>query len=169
MKNILPKIDSLIDVISALALAGTFLLVFLNVVLRYVFSTGLAVSEEGARYMFVCMVFLGAIPVTHKRGHFHVDLLINVFPYNIRKMLKILVDILLLGILYIIVNGGMAMAAMTANNKSPALGIPSYLLYWLIIFSGAMMAFYTVLHLIEDIRMKEEDAATEIQEMDKGV
>jgi len=126
------------------------------VVLRYVFRTGLAISEEGARYMFVCMVFLGAIPVTHNRGHFHVDLLVNALPPPARKALKIIVDAFLLGILFIVIRGAVTMAALTANNKSPALGIPTYLLYWLIVLSGAMMVFYTVLHLIEDFRRKED-------------
>mgnify|MGYP003575320984 CR=1 FL=1 len=48
------------EAMMAAALGVMAAAVFLNVVLRYVFGTGIAASEELSRLLFVWMVFLGA-------------------------------------------------------------------------------------------------------------
>ena len=45
----------------ALGLAIMVVLVFGNVVLRYAFNSGITVSEEVSRWLFVWVTFLGAI------------------------------------------------------------------------------------------------------------
>ena len=49
-----------IHALMALALGVMALAVFINVVLRYGFGSGVAASEELSRLLFVWMVFLGA-------------------------------------------------------------------------------------------------------------
>ena len=56
------------------------LLVFGNVVLRYGFDTGIAVSEELARLLFVWMVFLGAILASRQHAHIGFDSFVKMLP-----------------------------------------------------------------------------------------
>ena len=51
----------LLEVLIAIALAVMVALVFGNVVLRYAFNSGITVSEEVSRWLFVWLTFLGAI------------------------------------------------------------------------------------------------------------
>ncbi|MET0869238.1 MAG: TRAP transporter small permease, partial [Pseudorhodoplanes sp.] len=67
----------LLKVTVALLLAGMVVLVFGNVVLRYVFNSGIAISEELSRWLFVWMVFLGAIVGLREHAHLGVDTLIK--------------------------------------------------------------------------------------------
>lgn len=53
----------------ALCLAVMALAVFLNVVLRYGFGSGIAASEELSRLLFVWMVFIGATAAYPKGEH----------------------------------------------------------------------------------------------------
>lgn len=65
-----PRISPLargIENLMALCLAVMALSVFVNVVLRYGFGTGVAASEELSRLLFVWMVFIGAA-LAYPRG-----------------------------------------------------------------------------------------------------
>src|SRR5574343_243623 len=50
-------------------------LVFGNVVARYAFNSGITVSEEVSRWLFVWMTFLGAIVGVRERAHLGSDML----------------------------------------------------------------------------------------------
>ncbi|MBL0726941.1 TRAP transporter small permease subunit [Piscinibacter sp. HJYY11] len=54
------RVQRLAESAMALALAVMALAVFINVVLRYGFGSGIAASEELSRLLFVWMVFIGA-------------------------------------------------------------------------------------------------------------
>ena len=60
----------------ALCLAAMCVLVFSNVVLRYVFNSGIATSEELSRWLLVWLTFLGAIVAMRQHAHLGVDTLI---------------------------------------------------------------------------------------------
>lgn len=55
-----PQIQRLMNTAMAVCLAIMALAVFVNVVLRYGFGSGIAASEELSRLLFVWMVFIGA-------------------------------------------------------------------------------------------------------------
>ena len=58
----------------ALSLAGMVLAVFLNVLLRYFFNTGLAISEELSRLLFVWLVCIGAVLALAEGKHLGFDM-----------------------------------------------------------------------------------------------
>ena len=64
----------------ALCLAVMVVLVFGNVVLRYVFNSGIAVSEELSRWLLVWLTFLGAIVALREHAHLGVDTLVRALP-----------------------------------------------------------------------------------------
>src|SRR5678815_2878573 len=55
-------------------------LVFGNVVLRYVFNSGITVSEELGRWLFVWITFLGAIVALREHTHLGTDALVSRLP-----------------------------------------------------------------------------------------
>lgn len=58
-------------------LAGMAAMVFLNVVLRYGFNSGLVWSEEMSRYFFVWLTFIGAVLTFAEHGHIGVETLVR--------------------------------------------------------------------------------------------
>lgn len=59
-----------------LSLALMVLLVFINVVMRYAFNSGITESEELSRWLFVWMTFMGAIVALRERAHLGTDTLV---------------------------------------------------------------------------------------------
>ena len=55
-------------------------LVFGNVVLRYVFNSGITISEELSRWLMVWLTFLGAIVALREHSHLGVDTLVRALP-----------------------------------------------------------------------------------------
>src|SRR5438045_2320249 len=64
----------------AMCLAAMVVLVFSNVVLRYVFNSGIAISEELSRWLLVWLTFLGAIVALRQHAHLGVDTLVRTLP-----------------------------------------------------------------------------------------
>jgi TRAP-type C4-dicarboxylate transport system permease small subunit len=54
-------------------LALMVVMVFGNVVLRYGFNSGITVSEELSRWLFVWMTFLGAVVAVRNHAHLGTD------------------------------------------------------------------------------------------------
>src|SRR6266849_691280 len=64
----------------ALCLAVMVALVFGNVVLRYVFNSGITMSEELSRWLLVWLTFLGAIVALRQHAHLGADTLVRMLP-----------------------------------------------------------------------------------------
>ena len=66
-----------LEAVLVLCLAAMCLMVFGNVVLRHVFDSGINVSEELSRFMFIWLTFLGAIVAMREGGHLGMDMLVH--------------------------------------------------------------------------------------------
>ena len=76
MQRIVEGYFTLLKVVIVACLAVMVVLVFGNVVLRYGFNSGITVSEEISRWLFVWLTFLGAIVALREHGHLGVDMLV---------------------------------------------------------------------------------------------
>ena len=61
----------------AISLAVMVVLVFGNVVMRYGFNSGITLSEELSRWLFIWMTFMGAVIALKEHGHLGTDMLIG--------------------------------------------------------------------------------------------
>ena len=61
MTRIVDLYFKLLKLLIVLCMVAMIVLVFGNVVLRYAFNSGISVSEELSRWLFVWMTFLGAV------------------------------------------------------------------------------------------------------------
>ena len=55
-------------------------LVFGNVVLRYVFNSSITLSEEISRWLFVWITFMGAVVALREHAHLGTDALVSRLP-----------------------------------------------------------------------------------------
>ena len=93
----------------ALCLALMVLLVLGNVILRYVFNTGLTLSEELSRWLFVYLVFLGAVVALRERAHLGVDSLVKRLPASGQRACLVVSLILMLWANWLLVKGEKAL------------------------------------------------------------
>lgn len=130
-----------------ISLATMAVLVFGNVVLRYAFDSGIAVSEELARLLFVWLIFLGAILASAQHAHIGFNSLVQRLPGTGRKALVLLTGVLMLSACAMFVVGGWQQTQINLDNSYPVLGISYAWLYGVAIVFGIGMAL-TIAHNI---------------------
>jgi TRAP-type C4-dicarboxylate transport system permease small subunit len=113
-----------LSLLMAAALALMVVLVFGNVVLRYAFNSGVIVSEELSRWLFVWVTFLGAVVALHEGAHLGSDTLVSRLPLAGKKLCMLLGHLLMLlacGLVFkgaldqVIINWSTTSAAMEAS------------------------------------------------------
>ncbi|MGB6409222.1 MAG: TRAP transporter small permease, partial [Planococcus donghaensis] len=128
LKKISSFSNHFLNIAIALSLAAMSLSVLLNVILRYVFNSGLTWSEEVSRYFFVWLVFLGAVSALKDKMHLGVDLVVKALPQKMQKVVFVISNGIVLYILWLVVDGSWKMSVLNMNSTGPATGMPlSYL------------------------------------------
>ncbi|MBD0417039.1 TRAP transporter small permease [Oryzicola mucosus] len=112
-----------VEAIIAACMAVMLLLVFGNVVLRYVFNTGISVSDELSRLLFVWMVFLGAMAALVERAHLGVDTLVKRLSRTGRIVCFVLSNILMLYATWLIASGTWKQFGINLGMTTPVMGI----------------------------------------------
>ncbi|NRF71610.1 TRAP transporter small permease [Aquincola sp. S2] len=104
-------------------LALMVLMVFGNVVLRYGFNSGLTVSEELSRWLFVWMTFLGALVALRKHGHLGTDTLISRLPVAGKKLCLGASHLLMLAMCWLMASGGWQQMLINRTTTSAVMEV----------------------------------------------
>lgn len=84
-------LDRLEEYFLVYILAISVLLIFIQVIMRYVFSNSLSWSEEVARYLFLWLSWVGASLAVREREHFRVEMLSNIIKGKARLYYEIFI------------------------------------------------------------------------------
>lgn len=128
------------------------LLVFAQVITRYLFNYTPYFGEELARYLFVWVVFLSLPLVARYGGHMAIETLTSRVHGATLKFLNICADIFTIVFMGIMVIYGVQMVIRTNYQTSPAMMIPMSWVYVVIPFGCAVMLIYSVENLINVLR-----------------
>jgi TRAP-type transport system small permease protein len=120
----------LLKVAIVLCLAAMVVLVFTNVVLRYVFNSGIATSEELSRWLLVWLTFLGAIVALREHAHLGVDTLVRALPALGKRVCFIASYLLMLYADWLLTLGSWKQAVLTYGDTAPASGISVGLFFY---------------------------------------
>ena len=101
-------------------------LVFAQVVMRYVFSSSLSWSEELARYLFVWQVWIGASYSARNRTHLRITFIRDSLAPSMQKKVEIAVTVICIVFAAFIAVNGFSLAARVHrfNQLSSALRMP---------------------------------------------
>lgn len=123
MSKLVQAYFRLLKIIIVTCLAAMVVMVFSNVVMRYAFNSGLAVSEELSRWCFVWLTFLGAILVLHERAHLGVDIVIQALKPAARKVCLIIATLLMIYATWLILVGSFDQTRLNMGATAPATGL----------------------------------------------
>lgn len=141
-------------VLLGIMLAIFTVLMFLNVLLRYLFGTSIVWGDEVCRYCLVASTFL-SIPIwIRRRSGIRVDAVISYLPEPMRKGMDILVYVLLfVFFLYLFISGLDVYQNMAESGQvSAALRMPTKYLYAVVEFGFLLSMVRTVQVLVEQVR-----------------
>jgi len=143
----------------AAALAVMVVLVFGNVVLRYAFNSGITVSEELSRWLFVWLTFIGAIVAMRDRAHLGMDSVVSRLPLLGKKICFVVSNLLMLYVVWLFASGAWQQTIINMDNRAPATGLSSGLYYGIGVFFCVSAAAIIVYHLFQIVsgRMTEDE------------
>ena len=111
----------LLGVCIALMLALMVVLVFTNVVLRYALNSGIAISEELSRWLFVWLTFLGAVIALQEGTHLGTDSLVARLPVAGKKLCMLVGHLLMLYVCWLLFKGAWEQVAINLESTSAAM------------------------------------------------
>jgi len=112
----------LIGYLIGAALLAMVLMVFGNVVMRYAFNSGLTLSEELSRWLFVWLTFLGAVVALRKSAHLGTDMLVSRVGPRGKRLLMSLSLLLMIYCLCLLLKGSYAQFEVNVDSESPVMG-----------------------------------------------
>jgi len=145
--------------IAAVALLAVMVaLVFGNVVLRYLFNSGITVSEELSRWLFVWLTFLGSIYALREHQHLGTDVLLSRLGRRGRLVCLLVGHGFMLWVCWLLFSGALAQTRLNWNVTAPSSGLSVAWFY----MSGLVFSVSAALILIEQmIRLLRGELAVE--------
>ena len=136
-----------LDMLSGLCLAIMVVLVFGNVVLRYTANSGITVSEELSRWLFVWLTFMGAVVALREHGHLGTDVLVSRLPAAGKKVCLVLAQVAMLYVSWLLLKDSWAQMVINADTEAPVTGASVGIFY----ASGVLMGGSAIAILLRDL------------------
>ena len=131
----------------AIALALMVVLVFGNVVLRYAFNSGISLSEELSRWLFVWMTFMGAVVALGQRAHLGTDMLVGRLGRRGKQLCLGLAYIAMLGVCWLVFRGALDQTRINWETTSAVMEVSMAWFY----ASGMVFAVLGALIILRDL------------------
>ena len=162
MKKLSDLLYRTIEVLLVLCITTMMGMVFLNVVLRYGFNSGITVSEEGSRFLFIWLTFLGAFLAMKGKGHIGVDTLIKHLPMLGKRICAIVSDVLVLMCCVLFFVGSWRQTVINLRVASPVMEVPMAIIYSAGLVCSTLIGGYVLINFIQVLRgkVREDDLVT---------
>lgn len=129
LKKIIEAYCHILNLITALALAIMVVLVFGNVLMRYGFNSGITMSEELSRWLFVWLTFLGAIVAMKDGAHLGSDTLVSRLPLAGKKLFMFIGHALMLWVCWLLFKGSYEQAVINLETTSAVMEVSMAIFY----------------------------------------
>jgi TRAP-type C4-dicarboxylate transport system permease small subunit len=139
-------------------LAAMSIIIFVQVIARYIFNDSLSWSEEIARYLFIWLTYPAISYGVKVNGHIRVDAFLLVLPKPLKKLWRILSNLLFLTFSCLVVWFGVEVSGkiMMSGQQTPAVGLPMWFVYAAVPFGFLLTTFRLVRDTIN--KFKDIDA-----------
>jgi TRAP-type C4-dicarboxylate transport system permease small subunit len=126
------------------------LCVFYQFFTRYALNDSAAWTEEIARYLLICTVFMGIASAVRRTRHIHVDFLYRLLPHAAGRVLSTLVDAI--RILFFGIGAGLTVQMMTRMGalKMTIVDLPMNIIYGMCALGFAAATIRSVQVAIEN-------------------
>lgn len=143
-------------VFATAAFAVLLILLLVNVFSRNLLDGSIAWIEEGSRFIFTWMMFLGIAIGVYRKKHLGVEFLVEKYPPKLKRAFALASDILTILLFLVLTIYGFKYSASTMKMYSPIMSIPYGMVYLCIPLCGAFSLFYCIARIINDIYGDEE-------------
>ncbi|HSP24244.1 MAG TPA: TRAP transporter small permease [Saliniramus sp.] len=152
--QVLRMLDDLVgwleDGLLAFGTAVLAVLLFANVLLRYVFKSPFAWMEEGVVAVFVWLVFIGVSAAFRSHQHLRIDVLVRFLPRAASLVVGAIAVTITFVILGFLVKLGYDYANFVSRNRTPVLGISAAWVYVGLPLGMALSLVHLVRQVIDE-------------------
>lgn len=140
--------------ISSALLSFMALLMFYEVIMRYLFETSSAINSELCSLAFIWFIYFSMSHMTGKRAQITIELADLVFPKSWLKYVTLLADVIMLGFMILMAVNGVRLidSVLEYSFVTPVLYISMIYPYAIIPIAFMLMTVKVLLLIIEDIR-----------------
>ncbi|PDT81667.1 TRAP transporter small permease [Sinorhizobium sp. BJ1] len=136
-----------IETLLALLLVGMVVMVFGNVVLRYVFNSGITVSEELSRIFFVWITFIGAVVAMRDGSHLGMDTFVRALTRRGKIACCVLSQGLILICCAMLLRGTWLQHEVNASTLAPVTEIPMIWVHGVVYLSASGIGLHALVKL----------------------
>ena len=159
VQKLIGRYCQLMTMIIVICLGVMVLMVFGNVVMRYAFNSGIAVSEELSRWLFLWLIFLGASIAVHEQAHMGSDMVLELLPAKLQKVAVVIGQLLMLWATWLIFSGSLAQTKINWEVQAP---VTEFSMAW-VYSTGVVFAVSTGLMLLSDMWFTLRGQLTPVQ------
>ena len=159
VQKLIGRYCQLLTMIIVICLGVMVLMVFGNVVMRYAFNSGIAVSEELSRWLFLWLIFLGASVAVHEQAHMGSDMVLELLPPKLQKVAVVVGQLLMLWATWLIFSGSLTQTKINWDVQAP---VTEYSMAW-VYSTGVVFAASTGFMLISDMWFTLRGQLTPVQ------
>lgn len=147
VQKLIGRYCQLLSVIMVICLIIMVLVVFGNVVMRYGFNSGIAVSEELSRWLFLWLIFLGASIAVHEQAHMGTDMVMEKLPPKWQRLGAVIAQLLMLWVTWLLFTGSLAQTKINWDVLAP---VTEYSMAW-VYSTGVVFSVSTGFMLLSDL------------------
>ena len=159
VQKLIGRYCQLLTVIMVICLALMVLMVFSNVVMRYAFNSGIAISEELSRWLFLWLIFLGASVAVHEQCHMGSDMVMDLLPPKVQRAAVVLGQLLMLWTTWLLLKGSWAQTMINWEVLAP---VSEYSMAW-VYATGIVFSMGTGIMLLSDMWFTVQGKLTPVQ------
>jgi TRAP-type C4-dicarboxylate transport system permease small subunit len=126
------------------------LCVFYQFFPRYALNDSASWTEEIARYLLICTVFMGIAAATRRTRHIHVDFLYRLIPAAAGRVLSTAIDVLRIGFFAVAVGLTIQMMTRMTSLQMTIIDLPMNIIYAICVVGFAAATIRSVQVAIEN-------------------
>lgn len=156
--NILDKAENIVLVSMFVAMV---LIIFVQVIMRYVFKNSLSWSEELGKFIFVWISWIG-IAIGQKRGeHIRITLVVDRLPFKAQQFLILISDLIVIAICAITTYYSISLVGSQAGTRFAGIKISMAWGYLSVAVGCILMIIRCIVSSIESIKLMSEGKKVE--------
>ena len=142
------------EIVVVVALASMFVIISIQVFMRYVMQNSLSWSEELARYLFVLFVNVGISFGVKEKRHIRVEMITLWLSPRKQIFVRIIADLAFMFFALMVIYYGFKSTSMIMASKqdSPALELPMWIVYGVLPVSYCAVTMRLVQSLVQSFK-----------------
>ena len=161
MKKIYTSINRGIEILLVVIFGLLVIDVVWQVVSRYLVGQSSSFTEEFARFALIWLAILGAAYLNGQRGHLAIDFWLHKCPPEQKKRRMVVIELLMMifALVIMVIGGGnLVYLTLSLGQKSSVLQVPLGVIYAVVPFSGLLIVFYSLFHILYPPAEESKDA-----------